>query len=149
MFFIFTDNFIDLDIWRMPALSCMVECWLFSVNVSIWSLSTSTGLSDWRFAQWEISSMKLHKPVLTRSINHSTFSMYTTNLFLHFSCIFMFLEIIKHNIPKNVAYFLLSSILKAATQKFTNFDKFFLMHDDMTAVTIQYNKTVSNKVKDN
>ena len=38
-----------------------------------------------------------------------------------------------------------------ATQKFTNFDKvfFFLMHVDMTAVTIQSNKIVLNEVKEN
>ena len=37
-----------------------------------------------------------------------------------------------------------------ATQKFTNFDKcFLLMHTDMTAVTIQSNKIVLNEVKDN
>ena len=36
-----------------------------------------------------------------------------------------------------------------ATQKFTNFDIYiFLMHDDMTAVTMQYNKIPSNEVKD-
>ena len=36
-----------------------------------------------------------------------------------------------------------------AAQKCTNFDKFFKMHTDMTAVTIQSNKVVSNEVKDN
>ena len=36
-----------------------------------------------------------------------------------------------------------------ATQKFTNFGKFFLMHTDMTAVTIQSNKIVSSEVNDN
>ena len=36
-----------------------------------------------------------------------------------------------------------------AIQKFINFDKFFEMHSDMTAVTIQSNKIVSNEVKDN
>ena len=35
-----------------------------------------------------------------------------------------------------------------AAQKFTIFDKFFLMHADMTAVTILSNKIVSNEVKD-
>ena len=34
------------------------------------------------------------------------------------------------------------------TQKFTDFDKFFLRYADMTAVTIQSNKIVSNEVKD-
>ena len=36
-----------------------------------------------------------------------------------------------------------------ATQKFTNFDKLFLMHADMTAVMIHYNKIVSHEVKNN
>ena len=35
-----------------------------------------------------------------------------------------------------------------ATQKFTNFDV-FLMHANMTAVTMQSKKTVLNEVKDN
>ena len=36
-----------------------------------------------------------------------------------------------------------------AARNFTNFDKFFLMHADRTAVTIQSNKIVSNEVQDN
>ena len=39
--------------------------------------------------------------------------------------------------------------IKLATQKFTNFDKFFKMHAGMTAVTIQSKKIVLNEVKDN
>ena len=37
-----------------------------------------------------------------------------------------------------------------ATQNFTNFDKFFFffMHTEMTTVTIQSNRIVSNAVKD-
>ena len=95
----------------MSALSHVVECWLFSVNVSIWLLLTSTGLPDHEASiiQWEISSTRLHKPLLTRSISHSTFSTHCTNLFLHFSGIFTFLKIIKHNAE---TYFLPSLILK-------------------------------------
>ena len=36
-----------------------------------------------------------------------------------------------------------------AAQKFTNFNKFILMHADMVAVTVQSNKIVLNEVKDN
>ena len=36
---------------------------------------------------------------------------------------------------------------KMTTQKFTNFDKFFLMHANMTAMMIQSNKIISNEVK--
>ena len=38
--------------------------------------------------------------------------------------------------------------IKMATQIFTNFDTFFKMHADMTAVTIQFNKIILNEVKD-
>ena len=81
--------------------------------------------------QQEISSMKLRKPLLTHSIiNHFSIhfsipSPYTAQIFffffLHFCCIFTFLEIIQHNM------LLFPSIfnIKMATQKFTNFDKFF------------------------
>ena len=77
--------------------------------------------------QQEISSMKLHKPLLTHSVNHFSIhfsipSPYTAQIFfLHFCCIFTLLEIIQHNM------LLFSSIfnIKMATQKFTNFDKFF------------------------
>ena len=42
----FTHNFIDLDILSMLAISHVLERWLFSINVLIWSLPTSTGLLD-------------------------------------------------------------------------------------------------------
>ena len=50
--------------------------------------------------QWEISSRKLHRPLLTHLLSHSTFPIHCTNPFLHFSCIFTFLELIKHNMLK-------------------------------------------------
>ena len=55
---------------------------------------------------------QLPKSLLTCLISHSSFSLHCTNLFSHFSCVFTFLEIIKHNILKNVVYFLPSSVLK-------------------------------------
>ena len=78
----------------------------------------------WSIVQWEISSTKLHKPLLTRSNTHSTFSIHCTNLFLRFSCVFTSLGIIKRNKPKMLLFSSIFSI-KMATQKFTNFDKFF------------------------
>ena len=54
--------------------------------------------------------------------------------FVCFSCVFTFLEIIKHNMSK-CCLFSCTFNIKMATQKFTNFDKFLLMHADMTAVT--------------
>ena len=83
------------------------------------SFSWSTQL--WRIVQREISSRELHK-LLTCSISHGTFSTQHTNLFfffLHFSCIFTFLEIMKNNMLKMLLF---SSIFNI--QKFTGFGKF-------------------------
>ena len=71
--------------------------------------------------QWEISSMKLRKPLLTFS--HSIFSIHCANLFLHFSCIFTFLEIIKHNMLKMLHIFFHLQY-QWLYKKFTNFDVF-------------------------
>ena len=54
----------------------------------------------------------------------------------------------KHNTLKLLHFFFLFNI-KMATQKFTNFDKRFLMHADVTAIITQSNKIVSNEVQDN
>ena len=92
------------------------------------------------FGQNVNSTNKLRKPLLTRLISHSTFSIYCTNPLLHFSCTFTFLEIINHNTLKMLHIFFYSSILKSffnikmTAQKFTNFDK-FSKNTDMTAVT--------------
>ena len=64
------------------------------------------------FGQNVNSTKKVCKPLLTRSISHSPFSIYCANHFLHFSCIFIFLKIIKHNTLKMLHYLLPSSILK-------------------------------------
>ena len=53
--------------------------------------------------------------------------------FLCFSCVFSFLELIKHNMPKMLLFFIFN--IKMATQKFSNFILFFLMHA-VTTVTI-------------
>ena len=69
--------------------------------------------------------------------------------FLHLSCVFTFLEIIKHNMPKMLLF---SSIfnIKMATQKVTKFDKsVFLNACYYDSCHIQSNKVVSNEVKDN
>ena len=80
--------------------------------VSIWSLTTSTGPPDhgassseksaaWNFANhfWHVLSVAAPSP-------------YTAQIFfLCFSCIFTFLEIIKHNMLKMLLFFLPHSIL--------------------------------------
>ena len=73
----------------------------------------------WSIVQWKISSTKLCKPVLTRSISHSTFSIQCTNLFVRFSCIFTFLEIIKHNMLKMLLFSSIFNIKMAVFFKCT------------------------------
>ena len=71
-------------------------------NWSIWPLN---------IIQQEIYSMKLHKLLLTCLLSHSTLSTHYTSLFLCFSCVFTFLEIIKHTMLK-CCFFLSYSLLK-------------------------------------
>ena len=97
-FFIFTNNFIDFDILSMSAIS---RYWLpvgrgqgcCETSSSAWDGPTAGEL----FGQNVNSAEKLRKPLLTHSISHNTSSIHRTNLFLCLSCIFTFLEIIKHN----------------------------------------------------
>ena len=51
--------------------------------------------------------------------------------------------------PKMLLIFFHLQYIKMAIQKFTNFYKFLKIYIDMTAVTIQPNKIVSNEVKNN
>ena len=100
-FFVFTNNFIVLNILRMSTIFLVVEHWLFSINVSIWLLSTSTGLPDhgasssekspaWNFTNcFDTFSQSQH---LLHTLHES--------FFWCFSCIFTFLDVIKHNTPK-------------------------------------------------
>ena len=103
----------NLDILTMLAISQVVEHWLFSIKVSIWLLSISTGLPNhgassfekypaWNFANyfWHLLSDTAH-----------TFSIHCTNTFFHFSWVSTFVEILKHNMPKMLLFFLPSSIL--------------------------------------
>ena len=113
-FFIFTNNFIDLDTLSMLPISCY---WFLEVRGAAKCLPMHKTAPQKRIIWPNVNSTKkLHKPVLTRSISHSTFPLHCANLFcvfqLHFStkgqkCVF-------------------SPIfnIKVAAQKFTNFDKF-------------------------
>ena len=89
---------------------------------------------------------KSSKATFDTLISHSSFSMHKTFFFfLHFSLTFIFLEIIKHNMPK--CYFILpSSMLKWLHKNSPVLISTFKMHTDMTAVTIQSNRIVSNEV---
>ena len=122
----FTNNFIDVDILSMSAISQVVEHWLFSINVSICLLSTSTHLPDhgtvssekfpaWNFLNhfWQVWSVTEPSLTLCKSFC----------VCVCFSYIFTFLEIIKHNTSKCHSF---SSIfnIKVAMKKFTNFDNF-------------------------
>ena len=97
-----------------------------------------------------------HNPAnLQHEILQTTFGMFSQSQhilhtlqrsFLYFSCIFIFLEIIKHNMLKMLLFSSLVNI-KMSTQKSTVKKK--NLHVDMTAVTIQSNKIVLNEVKEN
>ena len=108
----------------------------------------STG--PWSIIQWEISSTKFHKllfDMFNQSQHH--FHMLYKPFFVCFRCIHTFLEIIKHNVLK-MLLFLPWSVLKWLHRNSPILVSFFLkMHADMTAVTIQSNKLISNEVKDN
>ena len=74
---------------------------------------------------------KLRKPLLTHLISHSNFSIHRTNLFfLHFSCVFICLKIIKHDMLHMLLIFSIFNI-KMAAQKFTNlgFLRFYLFFE--------------------
>ena len=124
---------------------------LIVLNVSIWLLSTSTSLPNHGASSSEKSPARNFANHVWHVWSVTAPSPHTAQIFffLHFSCVFTFLEIIKHNMPKMLLFSNILHFGKMATQKFTNFDEFFLMHTDMTVVTIQSNKIVSKEVKNN
>ena len=73
---------LDLDVLSMLAASCWYNIH-YSPLLSLFDccqLHWSTWL--WNVIQWEISSTKLCKPLLTPSISHRTFFIHCTNLFV-------------------------------------------------------------------
>ena len=102
-FFIFTNNFIDLEISSVLAVSRYGLLPLLEARVL---LSILPGIrqphSKELFGHSVNSTKKLHKPLLILLIGHSTFSTHCTNLFLGFRCVLTFLEIIKHNTPERL-----------------------------------------------
>ena len=88
-FFIFTSNLINLDIQRMSSIShywCLVGRGQKLPN--IFQCKTQPHSKD-LFGQNVNSTVKLHEPLLTRSISHSSFSIHCTHLFLCFSCFYL------------------------------------------------------------
>ena len=123
--------------WLSP-----MEHWLFSINVSIWLLSISTSLLTMEhYPLRNLQNETLQTTFDTFDQSQHVFHTLHRS-FLCFSCVFAFLKIIKHDKPKMLLF---SSIfnIKMATQKFTN----LFSHADMTAVTIQSNKIVLNKLR--
>ena len=121
----------------MSALSCMVWHWLLSINVSIWQLSTSTGLPDRGASSSEKSlAWNFANHFWIYPISHSTFSIYSTNLSLFFAIQLCYLSWNnKAQYAENIAYLLPSLILKWLLKNSPIL--IFLMHADVTAVTIQ------------
>ena len=90
-----------------------------------------------------------HKNLQTTfdTFDQSQHLLHTLQQIFYCVSVFTFLEITKH-MPKMLHYFLPSSILKWL-QKNSPILFFKKTHADVTAVTIQSNKTVLKKVKDN
>ena len=105
-FFVFTNNFIDIDISSMSAISQVVEHWFFSINVSIWSLPTSTALRDCGTSSSQKSSAQNFTNHFWHIRSVTAPSLYTAQIFfLRLCCVFTFLEIIKHNTLKMFIFF--------------------------------------------
>ena len=111
-FFIFTNNFIDLDIRSMLAISRITFIGIKWYNIYFSQLMS-------RFDRYQLQLVYLtmeHCPA--RNLQHetlqTTFDMFSQSQhllhrlhksFLHFGCVFTFLEIIKHNMPKMLHVF--------------------------------------------
>ena len=117
--FILTNNFIDLNILSMLAISCMVSQLMCQFDCYQLPLVYPT------VEHHPVRNLQHETSQTTSDIfNQSQHLLHTLhNSFFAFQLHFTFLEIIKHNMPKMLLF---SSIfnIKMATQKFTNFGKF-------------------------
>ena len=112
------------------AITLMVLSWCLDLIAINFNWSTQL----WSIIHQEISSTKLCKPGFTHLICHRTFSIHYMNLFLFFSCIFTFLEIIKH-ICQNGTFSSIFNIKMGI--KISPILSFFKMHAGFTPFTIQ------------
>ena len=94
--FILNNNFIDLDILSMSAISHLV----LLINVSIWLLSTSLVYPTVEPPPERNLQHETSQQLFICSVSHFTFSIQCTKLFLCFSCVFTFLEKIRHGRPR-------------------------------------------------
>ena len=127
-------SMLDFDI-RLSLAWCNIDC----SQLMFWSNCYQLQLVYPTLEHCPVKNLQLE------TVNH--FWQAQQKSFLHFSCIFTFLIAIKHNLPKMLLFSSLLNI-KMTTEKIINFDTFFKMHTDMTAVMIKSNKIVSNEVKD-
>ena len=100
-------------------------CWLFSVNVLIWLLSTSTSLPDHGVSPSEITPARNVASCFWHVQSVPAPSLYTAQLFFWVSV--AFLPFLKWQNIECQKILLFPSIfnIKIATQKFTGFDNFF------------------------
>ena len=94
-FFIFTNTFIVLHILSMLAILAIGSEWLEARGAAKHLQCIRQPHSKEIFGRNVNSTKKLHKPLLIRSVSHSTFSIHCTSLFVLFSCVFTFLKVIK------------------------------------------------------
>ena len=106
---------LDLNIGYLSHKIMLIILIVLNECLNLISINFNWSPKSWSIMQQEISRAKLHKTLLTKSIHHSTFFIHCT---IHFVCVcvcvfrlhFIFLEIIKHNMPK--MFLLLYSLLK-------------------------------------
>ena len=115
----------------MSLVSHMPQRGRSSVNVCPGWLSTAPGLRG--NCTGEISGMKFHSPLQTRSVTHSNFSTHTTNLFLPYTCACTFLYMTSLRGPKCCLRSYIF-VVKRATHTFTSCDDIFKSHTVKTAV---------------
>ena len=144
MFFIFTNNFIDLDILSVLAIS---HYWLLvgrdpgsSKHLPMHKTAPQKRIIWPKCQQYqETSQTAFDKFDKSQCLLHTL-----QQIFFCVSVVFTFVEIIKHNKLKMLY---ISFNIKMAAQIFTNFDVFFKCMLIITAITIQSNNIVSIKVK--
>ena len=104
-FFIFTNNFIDLDILSMSAISCY---WLLVCRGQGYN-QTSSNPKDSSTAKCYLAKMSIVWETSQTTFDmfnqsqHLLYTLHKSFIVLHFSCVFTFLAIIKQNTPKKLS----------------------------------------------
>ena len=106
IFFIFPNNFTDLDILSMSAISLRGRTLIvpdYCLDLIVISCSWFTRTCG--VVQRGVSGTGLHKPLYTFDQPQRLLHARRKSLVLRFSCVFTFLEMMKHNMPEMLPIF--------------------------------------------